>query len=65
MEEYDFEAMCKAWKKLERPHVVIMDDDSEGEDAEQGEASSIKKDEKLDENLKSNMEILLATLVCI
>ena len=65
MEEYDFEAMCKAWKKLETPRVVIMDDDSEGEDAEQGEASSIKKDEKLDENLKSNMEILLATLVCI
>ena len=45
--------------------MVIMDDDSEGEDAEQGEASSIKKDEKLDENLKSNVEILLATLVCI
>ena len=62
MEEYDFEAMCKAWKKLERPRVVIMDDDTEGEGAEQGEASSIKK---LDENLKSNMEILLATLVCI
>ena len=64
MEEYDFEAMCTAWKKLARPRVVIMDDDTEGED-EQGEASSIKKDEKLDENLKSNMEILLATLVCI